>query len=225
VNWKDEVRTAFGDHEVDEGVVEELAEHASLAYQRLVADAVEPTEAKRRIRQSVADWTRDPALHRRRGRFDAVEPPPLESSSRVAGLAREIRYACRVLRRQPGYAAVAVLTIGLGVGATTALFSLAYGVLFKPLPWPDAGRIVRLYETRQGATNRLGSIMTSASYVAWRERPSTIDGLAAWAADRCRWRPTANLCAFASRMPPPACSRCSVCHRSSARLTPNVTRR
>ena len=102
----------------------------------------------------------------------------------LAGLGPDIRHACRTLARQPSYSVLAVLAIALGVAATTTLFSLAYGVLFRPLPWPHADRIVRLYESRKGATNRFGAIMTSAPYVAWQERPTTIDGLAGWANDR-----------------------------------------
>jgi len=123
------------------------------------------------------NWNHDPRR--------AAEPPlPPGSSSGLAGLAGELNHACRLLWRQPGYSAVAVLTMALGIGATTALFSLAYGVLARPLPWPDADRIVRLYETRQGATNRFGAIMTSAPYVAWKDHPTTIENLAAWRADR-----------------------------------------
>lgn len=98
-------------------------------------------------------------------------------------LAQDVRHACRMLRRQPVHSALAVLTMALGVGATTALFSLAYGVLYRPLPWPEAGRIVRLFETRQGATRRFDAIMTNAAYMAWRDHPATIDGLAAWRVD------------------------------------------
>ncbi len=114
---------------------------------------------------------------------DALTHLP-EGTSRLAGLAQEFRHACRGLWRQRGYSALAVLTMGLGVAATTVLFSLAYGVLLKPMPWPRADRIVRLYETRQGATSRFGAIMTSAPYVAWRDHPTTIDGLAAWSQNR-----------------------------------------
>ena len=185
MNWKDEVRAAFGSRAVDDDVVEELAQHAALAHERLMADTSDQREAERQVRRLIAQWAADPVLanRRRRGRTEAVPPPP-DSSSPLAGLVQEFRHACRLLWRQPGYSAVAILTMALGIGATTALFSLAYGVLFKPLPWPHADRIVRLYETRQGATNRLGAIMTNAPYVAWRERPSTIEGLAGWRAER-----------------------------------------
>jgi len=186
MNWKDEVRAAFLARaaSVDEDVVEELAQHAALAYERAMADTLDPGRAERQVRNLVTEWAGDPAFVNRRRRRTAAQVPPPESSSRLAGLSQEIRYACRLLWRQPGYSAVAILTMALGIGATTALFSLAYGVLFKPLPWPHADRIVRLYETRQGATNRFGAIMTSAPYVAWRERPTTIDGLAAWRVDQ-----------------------------------------
>jgi putative ABC transport system permease protein len=93
------------------------------------------------------------------------------------GLAQDARYAGRLLRRQPGYAAVAILTMALGIGATTTLFSVAYGVLLKPLPWPDADRVVRVTETRKGQSGRIRGTITNGSYLAWSEQPSTIDAL------------------------------------------------
>ena len=59
-------------------------------------------------------------------------------------LGRDLRHAARLLAREPGYTAVALLGIALGIGATTTLFSVAYGVLLKPLPWPEPDRLVRL---------------------------------------------------------------------------------
>jgi putative ABC transport system permease protein len=60
------------------------------------------------------------------------------------------------------------------------LFSVAYGVLLKPLPWPDAERLVRVTETRQGRTGRVAGTVTNATFLAWREQPSTIEGLGGW---------------------------------------------
>jgi len=91
----------------------------------------------------------------------------------------DIRYAARLLRRQPRFALLAALTMALGIGATTTLFSISYGVLMKPLPWPSADRIVVLKETRGGNPPRFGSF-TNTAYAAWREQASTIDDLAAW---------------------------------------------
>ena len=100
-------------------------------------------------------------------------------SSWLAGLTQDCRYAGRLLRRQPRHALLTSATLALGVGATTLLFSIAYGVLAKPFPWPNAARLAVLKETRGGSPPRFGTF-TNAAYLAWRDRPTTIDGIAAW---------------------------------------------
>ena len=62
-------------------------------------------------------------------------------------LIRELRHAERSLRRDPVFSVAAVLTLALGIGATTAVFSVLYGVLLSPLPFPDGDQLVRLYST------------------------------------------------------------------------------
>src|SRR3954462_7281827 len=57
---------------------------------------------------------------------------------------RDLRYGCRLLRRQPAFSAVAILTLALGIGATTAVSTLVYGVLLRPLPYRDPARLVML---------------------------------------------------------------------------------
>ncbi len=69
--------------------------------------------------------------------------------------------------------------MALGIGASTFLFGVTYGVLMKPLPWPQSERLVLVKETRGGNPPRFNSF-SNVSYHAWRENPATIEGIAGW---------------------------------------------
>ncbi|MFN7995059.1 MAG: ABC transporter permease [Bryobacteraceae bacterium] len=80
-------------------------------------------------------------------------------------LFRDIRYALRVLLKSPGFTLVATLTLALGIGANTAIFSLVYGVLLRPLPYEDAARLIVLNET----TPKVGMVSPSyLDFLDWR---------------------------------------------------------
>ncbi len=185
MDWHTRIRAAFAAerHVPDDGVIEELAQHAAATYAAARADGRSHEDAERQVQDQLASWCREAALLRRRPRRPPLIEPPPASTSGLVGIAHDMRYAMRLLRRRPGYTLVAVLTMALGIGATTALFSVAHGVLLKPLPWPDADRLVRLSETRPGGTNRFPWVMTNATYLAWQEQPSTIEEMAAWRGD------------------------------------------
>ena len=92
-------------------------------------------------------------------------------------LGQDLRYAARALRRAPGFASVSVLTLALGVGATTAIFSLVHAVLLAPLPYPDADRLVRVWETSpQGAVR---NVVSAGNVIDWQERSRSFSVLGA----------------------------------------------
>ena len=181
-DWKQQLQRAFdaNGHACDADVIEELSTHATSEYDALLACGRDAGEAQRHVDDLIKVWVRDAAdLHRRPRRASAI-PPPSAGGIRLAGFVQDLRYGLRLLKRQRGFAAVAILTIGLGIGATTMLFSVAYGVLLKPLPWPDAERLVRMTETRQGRTGRVAGTLSNGTFLAWRDRPSAIEDVGGW---------------------------------------------
>ena len=181
-SWKDRVRAAFlaSARTPADDIVEELAQHARSTYEAARADGCTVEEAEARVTELLDRWQADAgSLEHRSRRVDAVVPPAAVAPSRFAGVAQDVRYAARLVRRQPRHAMITILTMAIGIGATTVLFSVTYGVLMRPLPWPHADRIVVLKETRGGIAPRFGAF-TNAAYLAWRPEAATIENLAAW---------------------------------------------
>ena len=92
-------------------------------------------------------------------------------------LLQDGRYAVRVFRKQPGFAVATVLTLALGIGATTAIFSVVYGVLLKPLPFPEPERLVSLQHI---APHGAGTNHGPATYLTYRENQQVFEGVGAW---------------------------------------------
>jgi putative ABC transport system permease protein len=105
----------------------------------------------------------------------------------IESLAQDLRYAFRMLAKNPGFTAVAVITLGLGIGASTALFSVVNSVLIRPLPYKDPNRLVMLFEKDKTfhvdvlQPYRNGLISTSVpGLLDWRARTDVFDEVGAY---------------------------------------------
>jgi putative ABC transport system permease protein len=94
----------------------------------------------------------------------------------VLTLWQDIKFALRMFARNPGFTAIAVLTLALGIGANTAIFSVVDAVLLKRLPYPDPARLVTIYENQQ---NEGEMSVAWANFVDWRDRISAFEAVAA----------------------------------------------
>ena len=93
----------------------------------------------------------------------------------LSALAQDVRFAVRVLWRSPGFTVVAVLTLALGIGANTVIFSIVNGVLLNPLPFPEPDRLVALHESKPNFEN--GSI-SYPNFLDWRKDNHTFSAMA-----------------------------------------------
>jgi len=99
----------------------------------------------------------------------------------IGTLVADLRYAARRLRASPGFTFVCAITLALGIGASTAIFSAVNPILFEPLPYPHASRLLTIWDVFQGAR----SWVTFHTYREIAERTTSFDGLAVMEA----WQP------------------------------------
>jgi putative ABC transport system permease protein len=148
-DWRPEISRSLADVKLaparEAEIVEELAQHLEDRYQELLAVGANEAQA---YAATLAEM-QDHELLVRELRRSAVPPPVVPGvrrTSLIADIRQDVRYGLRMLARNPGFAAVAVLTLALSIGATTAIFSVVYGVLLRPLPYPKPEQIISVAE-------------------------------------------------------------------------------
>jgi predicted permease len=100
----------------------------------------------------------------------------------IETLLQDIRYGARVLAKHKGFTAIAVLTLALGIGANTAIFSVVNELLLRPLPFPEADRLVMLWEV--SPEGRHQNTTSRANFMGWRDQSTVFEGMAAFSDQR-----------------------------------------
>src|SRR5580658_3938941 len=159
------VRSLFRRETVESEMEEELGLHSERQLEKYLKTGMSRDEALRRARMEF-------------GGLEQVKEDCRDARgvSLVETLAQDLRYGWRTLLKSPGFAAAALFTLALGIGANTAIFSVVYGVLLQPLPFRDAARLVLLHET----TPRVGDVSVSyPNFQDWRAQSHTFSEMAA----------------------------------------------
>ena len=156
---------------IDE-IEQEMRSHVELATEANIARGMGPDAARAAAMRGFGNLTRMSELA-----YD------VRAGGRMETMWQDLRFGVRTLVRNPGFAAVAILTLALGTGATSAIFSFVYAVVLRPLPYHEPDRLLSVVEHRKASTWAL----TAPDYLDWRAAATSFEQLAASAAT------TANL--------------------------------
>jgi putative ABC transport system permease protein len=145
-------------------IAAEIDGHLEFEIQENIARGMPPDEARAAAHRHVGNLTQIQERAREAWSFPSLET-----------IAQDLRYGLRGIRRSPGFSLVVVLTLALGIGANTAIFSVVNAVLLRPLPYPAAERLVKLGESDPKAE---GISVTWVNYRHWRNENHSFEDMA-----------------------------------------------
>ena len=160
------LRAFFRTRDLDRDFAQELDSHVSMLTEENIRRGMTHDEARRSALIRVGAGASIKDQHRAARGLPALET-----------FWRDVRYAPRTLTRAPGFTAMAILTLALGIGANTAVFSAIDAVLLRPLPFPEGDRLMRLYQTQEKGTK---TNVAPIRLEDWNRLNSTFDGISGY---------------------------------------------
>jgi putative ABC transport system permease protein len=166
------VRSLFFGSRVERDLDDELRFHLQTVTDRYLANGLSPADARAAALRDLG------GLEQRKDDCRDVR-----RTARLEQLGRDARFALRMLRRNPGFAVLGVMIMALGIGANTAVFSVVYTVLLKPLPFHDPDRIVTLTNASRSAPGAakptgLGKQVSAPNFWDWRTQATSFEAMA-----------------------------------------------
>ena len=162
------IRALFSGDRLDDEFGEEMSAHLEMLTEDNIRRGMPPDEAGRA------------AVVRFGGQVQIMEQQHDDRSLPfVETTLQDVRYGLRALRKHPAYSAVAILTLAIGIGAGTVVFTIANAVLLRPLPYADPDRLVRIFETNP-LKNWTRNIASPANYADWKAQNTVFSEMAAY---------------------------------------------
>jgi len=160
----------FRSRRVDDDIQRELTFHINERAEQLHAEGMPIDEARETARRHFGNALRiREDTHR------------VNSVGWIELFTQEVRFSLRMFRKNPGFAAVAVLTLGLGIGATTAVFSVLNGVLIRPLSYPEPDTLIGVWHSAQFQAMTSRNVrLSSTMYLTYREHNRTFEEIGLW---------------------------------------------
>ena len=158
--WLMRIFGVFGSTRAERELSAEIESHLQLHIDDNIRAGLSPQEARRRAVLALGGVERTKEEYRDRRGLPAFE-----------SLVRDLRYGTRALIKSPGFALAGVIILGLGIGVNSAIFTVVNAVVLKPLPFADADRIMRLWQTPPQSlfTSPIFSI-SPANFIDWEEQ-------------------------------------------------------
>ena len=171
------LRSLFQRRQVERELEAELRFHLEEQTAENIATGMRPDEARNAALRAIGDLTRH-----------QEECRDMRGVNVIENLSQDLRYGLRMFRQAPGFAAIAIVTLALGIGSNTAIFSVLQAALLRPLPYAQPDRLITLGEVRQQqkVTNRLSPLTWNVSYpdfLDWRAQSKSFVSLAGFNGD------------------------------------------